>query len=85
MVLIGALPSEVNVSYVDYEDSIVATVDGQKVASLSHLPFLFSRAVVASASCRRCSTACHCPSSRRRQLRHLAPCWDLTNLPETCK
>ncbi|HOC43800.1 MAG TPA: serine protease [Thermoanaerobaculales bacterium] len=37
VVLIGALPSEVNVGYVEFEDSIVDTVDGQGVASLSHL------------------------------------------------
>jgi hypothetical protein len=42
VVLIGALPSEVNVGYVEFEDSIVDTVDGQAVASLSHLVKLLS-------------------------------------------
>ena len=42
VVLIGALPSEVNVGYVEFEDSIVDTVDGHPVASLSHLVELLS-------------------------------------------
>jgi len=39
---IRTLPSEVNVGYVEFEDSIVDTVDGQAVASLSHMVGLLS-------------------------------------------
>jgi len=42
VVLIGALPSEMNVGYVEYEDEIVDTVDGLEVASLAHLVELLS-------------------------------------------
>jgi hypothetical protein len=47
---IRTLPSEVNVGYVEFEDSIVDTVDGQAITSLSHLPFLSSRARAAGPS-----------------------------------